>query len=155
ANDGLRKRLLFDVTLAPFQPRPSRATLRRPILGFVLRQGNVPPRPGSVRSMTYDNPLDVNRGPLDLRQGDRHKSCLEFFPLDLPPAPAIRATGRPAAGLHPPPRPVWIGGPPVDHPPARPGKPTPPPLRPGRAARAAGRTLHSYTIGVLPILDRF
>jgi transposase len=43
----------------------------------------------------------------------------------------------------------------VDHPPARPSKPTPPPLRPGRTARAAGRTLDSYTIGALPILDRF
>ena len=28
-------------------------------------------------------------------------------------------------------------------------------LRRGRPGRAAGRTLHSYTIGVLPILDRF
>jgi len=43
----------------------------------------------------------------------------------------------------------------VDQPPARPSKPTPPPLRPGRTARAAGRTLDSYTIGALPILDRF
>jgi transposase len=43
----------------------------------------------------------------------------------------------------------------VDHRPARPSKPTPPPLRPGRTARAAGRTLNSFTIGVLPILDRF
>jgi transposase len=43
----------------------------------------------------------------------------------------------------------------VDHPPARPSKPTPPPLRPGRTARAAGRILDSYTIGALPILDRF
>jgi transposase len=42
----------------------------------------------------------------------------------------------------------------VDHDPARPSRPTPPPLRPGRTARAAGRTLRSYTIGVLPILDR-
>jgi transposase len=41
----------------------------------------------------------------------------------------------------------------VHHKPARPGQPTPPPLRPGRIARAAGRTLNSYTIGVLPILD--
>jgi hypothetical protein len=30
-----------------------------------------------------------------------------------------------------------------------------PSLRPGRTARAAGRTHHSATIGVLPILDRF
>jgi transposase len=37
---------------------------------------------------------------------------------------------------------------------ARPGQQAPPPLRPGRIARAAGRTLHSYTIGALPILDR-
>jgi transposase len=43
----------------------------------------------------------------------------------------------------------------VDYEPARPNKPTPPPLRPGRTARAAGRTLDSYTIGALPILDRF
>jgi hypothetical protein len=43
----------------------------------------------------------------------------------------------------------------VDHPPARPSKPTPPPLRSGRTARAAGRILDSYTIGTLPILDRF
>jgi transposase len=42
----------------------------------------------------------------------------------------------------------------VPHKPARPGQPTPPPLRPGRIARAAGRTLNSSTIGVLPILDR-
>jgi hypothetical protein len=39
--------------------------------------------------------------------------------------------------------------------PARPNKPTPPPLRPGRTARAADRTLDSSTIGILPILDRF
>jgi transposase len=37
---------------------------------------------------------------------------------------------------------------------ARPGQQDPAPLRPGRIARAAGRTLDSYTIGVLPILDR-
>ena len=43
----------------------------------------------------------------------------------------------------------------MDHQPARPGPQAPPPLRPGRIARAAGRTLNSYTIGVLPILDRF
>jgi transposase len=43
----------------------------------------------------------------------------------------------------------------VDHRPARPGPQAPPPLRPGRIARAAGRTLNSYTVGVLPILDRF
>jgi transposase len=42
----------------------------------------------------------------------------------------------------------------VDHKPARPGPQATPPLRPGRIARAAGRTLHSYSIGVLPILDR-
>jgi transposase len=43
----------------------------------------------------------------------------------------------------------------VDHRTARPGPKGPPPLRPGRIARAAGRTLNSYTIGALPILDRF
>jgi transposase len=43
----------------------------------------------------------------------------------------------------------------VDQGPARPNQPAPSPLRPGRIARAAGRTLSSYTIGVLPILDRF
>jgi transposase len=43
----------------------------------------------------------------------------------------------------------------VDQKPARPSRPAPPPLRPGRIARAAGRTLHSSTLGVLPILDRF
>ena len=43
----------------------------------------------------------------------------------------------------------------MDHKPTRPSKPIPPPLQPGRTARAAGRTLNSYTIGVLPILDRF
>jgi transposase len=43
----------------------------------------------------------------------------------------------------------------VDYEPARPNRPTSPPLRPGRTARAAGRTLDSYTIGALPILDRF
>ena len=37
---------------------------------------------------------------------------------------------------------------------ARPTQQASPPLRPGRIARAAGRTLSSYTIGVLPILDR-
>jgi transposase len=42
----------------------------------------------------------------------------------------------------------------VDQKPARPGPQAPPPLRPGRIARAAGRTLRSYTVGVLPILDR-
>jgi transposase len=42
----------------------------------------------------------------------------------------------------------------VDHRPAHRNRPTPPPLRPGRTARARGRTLNSYTIGALPILDR-
>jgi transposase len=42
----------------------------------------------------------------------------------------------------------------VDQKPTRPNQQVPPPLRPGRIARAAGRTLSSYTIGVLPILDR-
>ena len=42
-----------------------------------------------------------------------------------------------------------------DQKPARPGRPAPPPLRPGRIARTAGHTLNSSTIGVLPILDRF
>jgi hypothetical protein len=43
----------------------------------------------------------------------------------------------------------------VDQKPARPSQQVPPTLRPGRIARAAGRTLNSSTIGVLPILDRF
>jgi hypothetical protein len=43
----------------------------------------------------------------------------------------------------------------VDHKPSRPSKPIPPSLRPGRTARAASRTLDSYTIAALPILDRF
>jgi transposase len=38
---------------------------------------------------------------------------------------------------------------------ARPGPQDPATLRPGRIARAAGRTLNSYTIAALPILDRF
>ena len=42
----------------------------------------------------------------------------------------------------------------MDHKPARPRHQAPPPLRPGRIARAAGRTLNSYSIGALPILDR-
>jgi len=37
---------------------------------------------------------------------------------------------------------------------ARHARQDPSALRPGRIARAAGRTLNSYTIGVLPILDR-
>jgi len=37
---------------------------------------------------------------------------------------------------------------------ARPGPKDPAPLRSGRFARAAGRTLNSYTVGALPILDR-
>ncbi len=37
---------------------------------------------------------------------------------------------------------------------SRPGQQAPRPLRPGRIARAARRTLRSYTIGALPILDR-
>ena len=37
---------------------------------------------------------------------------------------------------------------------ARPGQQDPSPLRPGRIARAAGRTLSSYPIAALPILDR-
>ena len=43
----------------------------------------------------------------------------------------------------------------MDQKPDRSRQPTPSPLRPGRDARAAGRTLNSYPIGVLPILDRF
>jgi transposase len=43
----------------------------------------------------------------------------------------------------------------VDQKRVRPGQQATPPLRPGQIARAAGRTLNSYTIGVLPILDRF
>ncbi len=43
----------------------------------------------------------------------------------------------------------------MDQKPARPSQQAPPPLRPGRIARTAGRTLNSYTIGVLPILHRF
>jgi transposase len=43
----------------------------------------------------------------------------------------------------------------VDQKPTHPTQQAPPPLRPGRIARAAGRTLHSYTIGALPILDYF
>jgi transposase len=42
----------------------------------------------------------------------------------------------------------------VDHKPAPPRRPTPTPPRPGRLARAAGRTLNSYSIAALPILDR-
>jgi transposase len=38
---------------------------------------------------------------------------------------------------------------------ARPGQQDPAALRPGRIARAAGRTLRSYSIAALPILDRF
>jgi transposase len=37
---------------------------------------------------------------------------------------------------------------------ARPGPQDPAPLRPGRIARAAGRTLSSYSVAALPILDR-
>jgi transposase len=47
------------------------------------------------------------------------------------------------------------GGPLVDQKPDRSRQPSPSPLRPGRVARAAGRILNSYSIGVLPILDRF
>ena len=43
----------------------------------------------------------------------------------------------------------------MDQRPARPGPQDPPPPRPGRIARSAGRTLRSSTIGALPILDRF
>jgi transposase len=43
----------------------------------------------------------------------------------------------------------------VDHEPAHRNRPISPSLRPGRIARAAGRTLNSYTIGALPVLDRF
>jgi transposase len=43
----------------------------------------------------------------------------------------------------------------LDRKPPQPRRRTPPPLQPGRIARAAGRTLYSSTIGVLPILDRF
>jgi transposase len=43
----------------------------------------------------------------------------------------------------------------VDQKRVRPGQQATPPLRPGQIARAAGRPLNSYTIGVLPILDRF
>ncbi len=43
----------------------------------------------------------------------------------------------------------------MDQRPTRPRPKAAPPLRPGRIARAAGRTLRSYTIGALPILDRF
>src|SRR5262249_53218359 len=45
----------------------------------------------------------------------------------------------------------------VDQKPARSRPPSPPSLRPGRLAGAPGRSrsLNSYAIGVLPILDRF
>src|SRR6516164_9859325 len=52
-------------------------------------------------------------------------------------------------------RPGSIGEPHLDRKPPQPRRRTPPPLQPGRIARAAGRTLYSSTIGVLPILDRF
>jgi transposase len=42
----------------------------------------------------------------------------------------------------------------MDHRPTQPPQPAAPSPRPGRIARAAGRTLRSYTIGALPILDR-
>jgi transposase len=43
----------------------------------------------------------------------------------------------------------------VDRKTVRPGPQASPPNRPGRIARAAGRTLRSSTIGALPILDHF
>jgi transposase len=42
----------------------------------------------------------------------------------------------------------------MDHRPTPPRPKAAPSLRPGRIARAAGRTLRSYTIGALPLLDR-
>ena len=67
---------------------PARPGHRRcPILRSVLPQGNVRPPPGPMHSSTYDDPLDVSHGPLDLRQGDRHKSFSEFCPLTSSPSP--------------------------------------------------------------------
>jgi transposase len=43
----------------------------------------------------------------------------------------------------------------MDHRPTQSRQKAAPSLRPGRIARAAGRTLRSYTVGALPILDRF
>ena len=42
----------------------------------------------------------------------------------------------------------------MDHRPTPPRPKAAPSLRPGRIARAAGRTLRSYTIGALPLLDQ-
>src|SRR5262245_12270585 len=65
------------------------------------------------------------------------------------------AEGRASARPTQPSRPGSIGEPLLDRKPARPRKQIPPPLRPERTARTAGRTLRSFTIGVVPILDRF
>ena len=60
-----------------------------------------------------------------------------------------------AADRPPDPEPVrHVEGDPVRHTPHRPGDEPTSPLRPGGTARAAGRTLTSYRIAALPILDR-
>src|SRR5262245_57699580 len=142
---------------APSPARPIQADRRRPILRFVPSRGNVPTPPRLIRSTTYDDPLDVSRGPLDLRQGDRHKSSSDVFapcPCLLPRDHGGQTRGRPAAGA------IGLcidasGRTLVPRKSARHARQDPSALRPGRIARAAGRTLCSYSIAALPILDRF
>jgi len=65
------------------------------------------------------------------------------------------AEGRAAARPTQPSRPGSIGEHLVDRKLTHPRQQAPPPLRPGRMAHAANRTLNSSTIGVLPILEGF
>jgi Domain of unknown function (DUF4277) len=83
-------------------------------------------------------------------------SLLENFPpLDSLAFATINGRGTGPARPTQPSTPGSIGEPLLDRKPPRTRRRTPPRLRPDRMAWAAGRTLHSSAIGVLPVLDRF
>src|SRR3954464_13953530 len=75
--------------------------------------------------------------------------------MDRPPRPATM-TAEVAADRSPDPSPPGTSGDdPVRHTPNRPGAESASPQRPGETARAARRTLTSFRVAALPVLDRF